>query len=233
MRAFVAGATGYTGREVVRELARRGVDVCAHVRPDSTRLQDWRERFTSMGARVDTTAWQPSAFESTFKQLVPTHVFGLLGTTWARGRQDNSSYESVDYALTAMLLRATITANPDATFVYLSSWGVKAGARNSYIAVRWRLESELRESGLRYVIAHPALITGNDREEFRLGERAAALGVRVFLGAAGAIGLRGLRDRFATLSGKQLARALVNAAIDERCADRVLEVPQLTALAKT
>ena len=34
--AFVAGATGYTGREVVRLLAERGVRTLAHVRPDSS-----------------------------------------------------------------------------------------------------------------------------------------------------------------------------------------------------
>jgi uncharacterized protein YbjT (DUF2867 family) len=232
MRAFVVGATGYTGKEVVRELALHGVDVVAHVRPDSPRLRDWQQSFGSLGAQVDTTPWQPDTLTQTFHQLAPTHVFGLLGTTQARARKDNSSYESVDYALTAMVLDATLAANPAATFVYLSALGVKAGARNSYLAVRWRLETKLRESGLRYVIAHPALITGSDREEFRLGERAAAAGVRIFLGAAGAIGMRGLRDRFATLSGKQLARALVNAALDERCANRVLEVPELAALAK-
>ena len=47
--AFVAGATGFTGREVVAELVRRGVRTLAHVRPDSSRLDEWRERFEAMG----------------------------------------------------------------------------------------------------------------------------------------------------------------------------------------
>ena len=43
-RAFVAGATGLTGRFVVEELVRRGVEVHAHVRSDSPRLAEWRAR---------------------------------------------------------------------------------------------------------------------------------------------------------------------------------------------
>ena len=40
--AFVAGATGFTGREVVRLLVERGVPAVAHVRPDSPRLEEWK-----------------------------------------------------------------------------------------------------------------------------------------------------------------------------------------------
>jgi thioester reductase-like protein len=35
MKVFVAGATGLTGRFVVEALRESGVDVWAHVRPDS------------------------------------------------------------------------------------------------------------------------------------------------------------------------------------------------------
>ncbi len=56
--AFVAGATGYTGRELVRVLAESGRKVVAHVRPDSSRLDEWRERFAALGATLDTTPWE-------------------------------------------------------------------------------------------------------------------------------------------------------------------------------
>ena len=55
--AFVAGATGYTGREVVRLLSGRGVRTVAHVRPDSPRVEEWRRRFETEGAAVDVTPW--------------------------------------------------------------------------------------------------------------------------------------------------------------------------------
>src|SRR5215208_1501420 len=62
--AFVAGATGYTGREVVRQLVERGVRAVAHVRPDSPRLAEWRERFAELGAEVDATPWEEPAMRA-------------------------------------------------------------------------------------------------------------------------------------------------------------------------
>lgn len=233
--AFVAGATGYTGRAVVKELAAQGLEVVAHVRPDSPRLTEWRERFTRLGARLDATPWDAAEFDAMMQRYRPNYVFGLLGTTQKRARKarrqgGNDSYESVDYGLTALLLDATRTANPGAKFIYLSSLGVREGARNPYLAVRWRLESELKRSGLRYVIAHPALITGTDREEFRVAERAIAVAVQGMFAAARVLGFRKFTARFATLTGAQLGRALANAATDPASSNVTLEVPQLLEL---
>ena len=52
-KAMVFGATGFTGREVVRELIVRKIPAIAHIRPDSGRLQEWQKRFKKMGAKVD------------------------------------------------------------------------------------------------------------------------------------------------------------------------------------
>lgn len=233
--AFVAGATGYTGREVVKELTSRGVDVIAHVRPDSPQLNDWRARFTEMGATFDCTPWGAAEFEAVMRHYRPAYVFGLLGTTQKRARRArnqgaDASYETVDYGMTSIALKATAARSPQAKFVYLSAIGVRQSARNPYLAVRWRLESELKASGLQYVIARPALITGIDREEFRPGERAAALAARGVFAAARAVGMRSFTERFATLTGAQLGRALVNAALDQHCTNVTLEVPRLLEL---
>ena len=61
MTAFVLGATGFVGREVVRQLCVRGTKTYAHVRPDSKQLADWRARFGELRAEVDTTAWDTAA----------------------------------------------------------------------------------------------------------------------------------------------------------------------------
>ena len=55
--AFVAGATGFVGREVVRVLCERGFTAVAHVRPESSQRDRWREQFSQLGAQVDCTAW--------------------------------------------------------------------------------------------------------------------------------------------------------------------------------
>ena len=116
--AFVAGATGYTGREVVQALVSRGVRTVAHVRPDSARAEAWRKRFEEIGAAADSTPWGDAELTQTLSTLQPTHVFALLGTTRARRRTSASqgtteSYDAIDFGLTAMLIRAALVQNEE------------------------------------------------------------------------------------------------------------------------
>jgi uncharacterized protein YbjT (DUF2867 family) len=228
MRAFVAGATGYTGREVVRELRAHGVPAVAHVRPDNPRLSLWEARFQAHYAVVDSTPWELHALRESLLSWQPTHVFALLGTTRSRARSarktgSDDSYQTVDYGLSAMLMQALQLT--------LSAIGVSASTRNEYMAVRWRMENELKASSLPYVIARPAFISGDDRDEFRLSERVLARMSDTVFGAAAAVGITKLRDRFGSLTGPQLARALVVAALDPRYTNVTLGVPELRALA--
>src|SRR5688572_26858649 len=105
-RAFVAGATGYTGRAVVSELTQRGLECIAHVRPDSPQLEEWRDRFKAMGATFDCTPWGDAEFEAVMRHYRPRYSFALLGTTRSRARRAKrkgarDSYETVDYLLTS------------------------------------------------------------------------------------------------------------------------------------
>src|SRR3954471_13568122 len=95
--AFVAGATGYTGREVVRALRARGLRVIAHVRPDSARLGEWRGRFAAMEVEVDATPWNDDAMAATMERLQPDVVFALLGTTKARAREAEQRHEDASH----------------------------------------------------------------------------------------------------------------------------------------
>ncbi len=179
LTAFVAGATGYTGREVVRVLADRGARVVAHVRPDSTSLESRRRRFTEIGAEVDETPWDEAAMTATLERLAPGVIFGLLGTTRARaaraaragGDPAAESYERVDYGLTMQLVRSAVAARAPARFVYLSSLGVPdRPSGNAYLDVRRRVEAAIRASGLRFTLARPSFITGEDRDEARTAD---------------------------------------------------------------
>src|SRR5882672_5667836 len=98
-KAFVAGATGYTGREVVRALVVRGVAASAHVRPNSPQLDALTREFAAEGATLDTTSWDGAALTATLTRLRPSVVFALLGTTRARvhaARQAGAPAESYD-----------------------------------------------------------------------------------------------------------------------------------------
>lgn len=236
--AFIAGATGYTGHALVRRLRADGVHVVAHVRPDSTRLGEWRARFAACGAHADSTPWEETAMRETLARLQPDAVFALLGTTRARVRAAQQrgaadSYETVDYGLSALLLRVARSAVPHARFTYLSSIGVGPAARGAYLRVRWRFEQELAASGLDYVIARPSFITGPDREERRPAERVAAVVTDVVLAAAGACGLRRVRDRYRSRSADELAGALAAHAFRAASARSVLDGSALFSLAAT
>ena len=233
--AFVAGATGYTGREVVRELVGRGVRTVAHVRPDSARVDEWRERFESGGAAVDTTPWGDAEMTLTLSSLQPTHVFSLLGTTRARRRQSatrgaTESYESIDYGLTAMLIRAAVASGSKPRFVYLSSLGVREHTSNPYLVARWRAESLLRVSGLPYTIARPSFITGPGRDESRPLERVAAGMANAIAGVARVVGAQRLAGSVRSLTGAELAAGLVRVAFDGAAENATLGSEELGAV---
>lgn len=226
LSAYVAGATGYVGREVVASLRRRDVDTIAHVRPESARAGEWRTRFEGLGARVDLTPWEPTAMTATLGEAAPTHVFGLIGTTRKRARAEEvggDPYDAIDYGLTALLLAAARVVSPPPRFVYLSSAGVGPSARSSYLKARWRLEQELTASGLPHVIARPSFITGPDRDDSRPGERAVAAVTDRALAVAGVFGGKRLRDRYRSTTNTTLADALVRLALEPGATARVAE----------
>lgn len=229
MTAFVAGATGYTGREVVRILTEQKRPVVAHVRRDSSRLSEYKTRFEAMGASVDTTDFDVDALAETFARLHPDAIFSLLGTTKSRQKATGGSddYEKVDYGLTHMLLEAAKRSAPNARFVYLSSAGLKPDTTNPYLAVRVRIEAELAASGLAYTSARPSFITGPDREENRLGEKVGAAVADAGLAFARIVGAKKLAARYESTTAAILGASLVRLAYDPAAKNQVVESEDL------
>lgn len=233
--AFIAGATGYTGREVVRQLAGSGVRTVAHVRPDSSRLDHWRTLFGQWGAEVDSTPWRADAMAETLKQLKPDGVFALLGTTRARGKaaaragKDAAaeSYEAVDHDLSVLLFDAAQACGSAPRVVYLSSMGAGPGAAGAYLKVRARVEERLRGSELAWTIARPSFISGPDRDDDRAGERFGATVADAALGAIAAVGIGRLKRRYGSHSNVDLAAGLIRCAQSDAWRDRVAEAEDL------
>ena len=205
----------------------------AHVRPDSARLADWTRTFVAAGAEVDATPWTAEAMHDRLRNSRPDVVFALLGTTRARARRSGGgdtrpeTYEAVDYGLTALLLHAVREAGIRPRFVYLSSIGVREGTSNPYLRARWRMESELRASGIPFTIARASFISGDDRDEARPGERAAARAADALLGLAALLGATTMRDRYGSMTGRELARALVTAALSRDTENAILDAADL------
>ena len=166
--------------------------------------------------------------------LAPDAVFALLGTTRARARRESSqgvdpatnSYEAVDYGLNRMLLDAAVDCGSAPRFVYLSAMGAAQG-RGAYMAVRRRLEGEVRASGLACTLVRPGFITGDDREESRPAERMAATLSDGVLGMLSRLGASGPARRWGSLSSSQLAAAIVRAVDSPSGQTDVLETTDL------
>ena len=215
MTAFVLGATGFVGREVVRQLCVRGTQVVAHVRPDSPQLATWQRRFAELGAELDATPWQASALAARLRALDPAQVYILIGTTRARARADaiaGNIYEAVDLGLTQIAVEAARASERRPRLVYLSSVGADAKARSPYLSVRARAEQAVTGAGLPWVIARPSFIVGDrgtERDDHRRGERGMAAFGDGLLAALGMLGGKQLRERYRSTTPDILASALI------------------------
>ena len=211
MTAFVLGATGFVGREVVRQLCVRGAKAYAHVRPDSKQLAEWRTRFAELGAEVDTTAWDAAAMAARFRDVKPAQVYVLIGTTRGKAKADSvegNIYEAVDLGLTRIAVEAARASETQPRIVYLSSVGADATARSAYLKARGQAEEAVKTGGLPWVIARPSIITG-ERDESRVGEKAAGVFLDGMLAVAGVFGAKGTRARYRSTTPDVLASALI------------------------
>ncbi|MEJ7599445.1 MAG: NAD(P)H-binding protein [Kofleriaceae bacterium] len=214
MTAFILGATGFVGSEVVRQLCVRGTRTVAHVRPDSRTLEDWRRKLTALGAEVETAAWDSAALAQAFRAATAHQVYILIGTTRARAKADHvegNIYEQIDVGLTRIAVEAARASELSPRLVYLSSVGADPGARSGYLAARGRAEALVTGSALPWVIARPSFITG-DREEQRRGERGLAVVGDGLLAVAGVLGGKRLRARYRSTTPDVLASALIRIA---------------------
>lgn len=209
MTAFVLGATGFVGREVVRQLCVRGASPVAHVRPDSSKLAEWQKTFGDQGATVDTTPWDAPKLAARFKELFSRgsgQLYICIGTTRAKG-----TYEKVDYGLTALAVEAVKGSETRPRIVYLSSVGANPKASSAYLSWRGKAEEAVIQSGLPYAIARPSIITG-ERDESRIGESAAAVIGDGLLAVAGVLGGKKLRNKWRSTTPDVLASALIRIA---------------------
>jgi uncharacterized protein YbjT (DUF2867 family) len=214
MTAFVTGATGFVGREVVRQLCVRGTKVIAHVRPDSKQLDEWRKRFGDMGATVDATPWDPVQLGAALRTAAPHQLYICIGTTRSKAKSDaiaGDIYEAVDYGLTKIAVDAARASETRPRIVYLSSIGADATARSGYMRARGKAEAAVRDSGLPWAIARPSFITG-DRDESRMGEKAGAAVGDALLAVAGVLGGKSMRAKYRSTTPDILASALIRIA---------------------
>ena len=233
--AFVLGATGYVGSALVATLRQQSIRVCAHIRPESAKLQQFKPRFEALGARVVACPLNRSDLAAALRDCAPDAVFAIQGTTRARmkdlraagGDAGAQSYDAVDFGLTKLLVDALLEAELTPRFVYLSAIGAGPGAMGGYMQARWKAEQAVTASGLPYTIVRPAIISGSDRSESRPGERIGAVAFDAVLKTASLLGAKSLARRYASIDASQLAGAMAKLAFDPARENTVMEIKDL------
>jgi len=148
---FVAGATGATGRNVVKQALARDVPLIAHVRPKSARTEparDWPRKATVELADAGALARELRGC---------TTVLQLIGTMRKRF-STGDTYETSDIGTTRQLVEAAKTAGVD-HLVLLSSMGAGRPV-GAYLKAKAEAERLVRESGIPWTIVRPPAFEG-------------------------------------------------------------------------
>ena len=155
----VTGATGFVGREIVRQARAEGFPVRAIVRnPKAAR--GWAERHgveLFAGDVLDAASLEGAMSGATC-------VIHLVGIIVERGE---STFERVHTQATENMVSAARKAGVK-RFLQMSALGTRPEARSRYHKTKWAAEQCVRNSGLAWTIFRPSLIYGAGDKSIRV-----------------------------------------------------------------
>lgn len=195
MKVMLLGASGVTGREVLRGLL-EAPEVSSIVAPVRSPLSMTHPRLQAPVVDFEQLVNRPELFQV-------DAVVCCLGTTIKKaGSQDAFHRVDHDYPLQAARLAQAAGARH---FLLMSALGARADAPVFYSRVKGQLEDALKTMHFgSLVICQPGLLLGH-REEFRLGESLAG-GLMPLVNAV----LVGRFSRYRGIEVSTVARAIVN-----------------------
>jgi uncharacterized protein YbjT (DUF2867 family) len=208
----ILGATGLVGAECLRQFAQshefeRIVAVTRRVLPRDVAQP-----------RVESHVVDFERLNDAAEYFRVSHIVCALGTTIGKaGSQERFRRVDHDYPLAAAQIGLRQGARH---FLLVSALGANARSRIFYNRVKGDLENAIRALPYRSItIARPSLLLGN-RREVRVGESLAKLFSWIVPG------------RYAPVHARDVARALLEAAIDDRAGVRVIEsadIPRMSS----
>jgi uncharacterized protein YbjT (DUF2867 family) len=151
--AFVAGATGYTGRALMELFANE--------------KSDWKPRphARSAGKLADAVVCDPRDVKALTDGMRGCDaVVQLIGTVKARFAEGD--YDDIDYGTTVALGEAAKAAGVP-RLLLLSSVGA-GKPRGKYLQVKRKTEEWVERSGLEYTLVRPSFIVGEGRRGAQL-----------------------------------------------------------------
>lgn len=160
MRVFLTGATGYVGRQIVRDLLSAGHTVSALVRKGSAGKlpREVEGSVTIVTGNLQEPGSYASALESAEACI---NLPGLL----REFPESGITFEGVHYLGTKALVDEAAKKRA-MRFIQMSALGVRDGAVTKYQQTKYKAEAYLRSSTLRWTIFRPSLMFGNEREGF-------------------------------------------------------------------
>ena len=166
LKVWIAGASGFSGRAITDLLSRHPrYQPLPHIRPNSSRLERLLAEWETLGASPHVCPWDQ--IEAQLHEHEPDVIVSCIGTTKRQARQGGGSYDEVDYALNAQLIRAAERMSSKPHFIYISSMGAQWGAWSAYLKARMDVEQLLSDSALDCSIIRPAFLSGESRDERR------------------------------------------------------------------
>ncbi|HXT41372.1 MAG TPA: complex I NDUFA9 subunit family protein [Candidatus Angelobacter sp.] len=153
MKVLVTGATGFVGREVIRQLDEAGHSVRILARdPDSQRVLDIAGRFqveVHCGNMLDA-----ASLEGGLQHIdAVIHLVGIISEV------GENTFENVHARGTENIVNAARKAGAR-RFIHMSALGTRPNAISHYHQSKWTAEGIVRRSGLDWTIFRPSIIYG-------------------------------------------------------------------------
>lgn len=213
--AVIAGASGLVGRECLNLLLNRYESVMSLVRKPSGRVH-----LRLIERRID--------FERTDTIEIPhgAHVYCALGSTIKKAGSE-AAFRRVDFDYPRMLAARAAAAGA-AKFMLVSSVGADKSSGNFYLRVKGELEESVARLPLEAAFFfRPSFLIG-DREEKRMGEKAAIAASRLL-----SFSLVGPLRKYRPIPAGTVAEAMVFAGTGEELGVQIYHYDDILRISQT
>tara|TARA_B110000483_G_scaffold240962_1_gene322761 strand:+ start:5321 stop:6037 length:717 start_codon:yes stop_codon:yes gene_type:complete len=216
MRCIVIGGTGAVGKVLLNQLA---------ANPNIDKIISVQRRETeAINKKVEVLV----ADLQNLQQLKLTDeidaAFCCLGTTIKKAKS-KANFEAIDYQMVVDFANVVLKKNVK-SFSVVSSMGAKKNALVFYNQVKGKMEETLKAMGFVSIgIFRPSLLI--NRGDFRFGEKVGEV-IMMMLSPV----LRGPFKKFAAISVKKVATAMVWNALTNPFGLRIYESDQIHAIAE-
>ncbi|RYZ27905.1 MAG: NAD-dependent epimerase/dehydratase family protein [Chitinophagaceae bacterium] len=153
-------------------------------------------------------------------------VFVAIGTTQKKVKGDKTAYREVDYDIPVNAARyCAETCCPN--FMLVSSVGANSRSNNFYLKLKGEVEDAVQKLSIPNIsIFRPSMLVG-ERKEFRLGEKIAQPLMNLF-----GFMLIGKWEKYHSIDGRSVARAMVQAAKEGKAGFNIYEYESMLAKSK-